>query len=238
MSSSGNRVLDGLLKEDWDAINPLLEPVQLRFRQRLEGPGRRIESVYFPSDGLASVVACAGGRQQQSEVAIIGRDGFTGSSCILGADRSSNDVFVQVPGAGWRIEAPSLLKLISRRQPVFDRLLRAVHVLTVQVDQSALANARANVEQRLARWLLMAQDRLNSHEVRLTHEYLALMLGTRRASVTVSLHRLVADGALDCRRGTLRIESRPRLLKAAGPFYGEAERAFSQAFGSPLVSQL
>lgn len=237
MPSSGNHILDCLWQEDWERIAPLLELVTLRFRQRLEEAGRRIDALYFLKNGLASVVTNAGARQQQSEVAIIGREGFSGAASLLGAERASNDVFMQVEGSGWRADAAKIFELTAQRPSLLHHLLKGIHVLMVQVDQTALANARGSVEERLARWLLMAQDRLETDEVLLTHDYLALMLGTRRASVTAALHCLAALGAVECRRGTIRIVSRAHLLDAASGFYGEPERVFAKVFGASLVPE-
>jgi CRP-like cAMP-binding protein len=176
-----DEVPGSLANKDRELVEPHLEPVTLNFRVRLEAADRRTEKVCFIAAGLASVVAVGGGARRGAEVAVVGREGMVGFAAVLGAERCANETFVQVAGHGRSIGTSVLqgLMQMSRSLPA-----------CVQAGQTALANVHGKIEERLARWLLMAHDRFEGDDLHLTHELLSTMLGVRRAGITTALHEL------------------------------------------------
>ena len=226
-----NRILNALSNADLALLQPHLEATPLKFRQRLQSSNRSIRNVYFPGSGIASVVAIAGGERRQAEVAIVGREGMTGIPVVHGADRSPCDVFIQVEGDGHCISAQTLREAIRQSLTLLACLLRYAHAYGVQAHYTALANARGNIGERLARWLLMARDRVDDDELLLTHEFIALMLGVRRAGVTGALQDFETKGLIATARGAVTITDRDGLEESANGLYGAPEAEFERLFG-------
>jgi CRP-like cAMP-binding protein len=220
--SSANRILSSLSKEDANLLVPALQQVNLPLRKQLESRNRRIDYVYFIDHGIASVVADGSGRGG-IEIGIIGREGVTGLAVLMGADRSPHETYMQVAGAGRRVSAGCLRELMSQSKSLHSVLLRHGYAFTVQLAQTALANGRHKLEERLARWLLMAHDRVDGDELPLTHEFLALMLGVRRSGVTVALKILEREGMVKARRGGVAIMDRDGLKECANGAYRSPE---------------
>jgi CRP-like cAMP-binding protein len=202
---------------------------------RQQHSDRPIQSAYFPESGVASVVAVSKGRAAQAEVALIGREGMTGLPIVHGTDRSPCDIFMQVAGEGQEISADDLRAAIVRSPTMRNCFLLYAHAFAVQCSYSALANARGNLQERLARWLLMAQDRIQADELELTHEFLSLMLGVRRAGVTIALHQLDSKGLISMARGVVFVRDRAGLEEAAVGFYGQPEAEFERVLGREVV---
>ncbi len=221
-SISSNRLLSALADDDQRLVEPHLTAVPLAERQVLETAGEPVESVYFPEAGIVSVVANGKGNRE-IEVGIIGREGMTGVSAVLGADYPTNVTYVQVAGHGQRISAAKLTNLMDRSPSLRRLLLRAVNVFISHISRTAFANGREKMEARLARWLLMAQDRLDGNEVPLTHEFLSIMLGTARPGVTVVLEALERKSLITLKRKRIVIENRRGLEKVSNGSYGVAE---------------
>jgi CRP-like cAMP-binding protein len=220
----GNRVLASLTDEDFALVHPHLRPTSLKFRQCVEATNRRIDTVYFPYSGIISIVAITPNRQHQSEVGLVGWEGMTGLPILLEAEPPRWSGFVQVAGDGVCLTADALRKLLLTSRSLRVQVLRYAHVFLLQAIHTALVNAKARIDQRLARWLLMAHDRTPGDSLRLTHEFLALMLGVRRAGVTMALHQLEAAGVITTARGAIVIVDRLGLERSAGGFYGAPER--------------
>jgi CRP-like cAMP-binding protein len=142
---------------------------------------------------------------------------------MLGNDRSPNETFIQVAGNGLRISANKLRDAIAKSRSLELALLSFVHSFLNQTANTALSNGTATLEERLARWLLMSSDRLRGDEVPLTHEFLSLMLGARRAGVTVGLHYLEGRGVISLARKQIVITDRKGLKAAANGTYHEPE---------------
>src|SRR5829696_5755884 len=140
----------------------------------------------------------------------------------------ATEVIVQGPGEALRVAAEDLRRIVMARRQVQDCLLLYVQAFLVQVSQTAAANARFSARQRLARWLLMAHDRMTGDQLPLTHEYLALMLGTRRATVSTLIPELESLGAIRNRRGRVVLLDRSKLEEVAGPSYGTPEREYGR----------
>jgi CRP-like cAMP-binding protein len=224
-----NRLLGGLPEADRALLQASLSPVTLPTRKTLEVGNRAIDFVYFLDSGLASVIARAGS-DRAIEIALIGHEGMTGVAVVLGADRTPHETFIQSAGAGWRIAAPDLRDAMRNSQSLRARLLLYAQALAVQTGYTALANARHSIEERLARWLLMAHDRAPGDRVNLTHELLAIMLGIRRPGVTTAINLLESDGFVGLERGEITILDRGGLEGAANGSYGGAEAEYERLF--------
>jgi CRP-like cAMP-binding protein len=173
-------------------------------------------------NGFASVVANGG--QRDIEVGIIGREGMSGLSVVLGSDeRPANETFIQSAGTGQRIAAGELRDAIGASVSLHKVMLRYAHTFLVQTSQTALANGRSKIEERLARWLLMAADRVEG-ELVLTHEFLSIMLGVRRSGVTTALQELERTGLISHRRGFITILDRDGLEEQSNGTYTQSKK--------------
>jgi CRP-like cAMP-binding protein len=217
-----NRLLQKISPEDWDLIGPSLEAITLKERQVIEVPGKPIAHCYFLEIGVASVVA-VDSEDHRIEVGVIGFEGITGVPLIMGDNRAQHSTYMQIGGSGHRIPADKLVAAIAQSDTLRALMLKSAQGFMIQTAQTALANGRAKLEQRLARWLLMAHDRLTSDAVPLTHEFLAVMLGVRRAGVTVAIHGFERKGLVTTRRGQLTLVNRAGIEQIAGSFYGTPE---------------
>jgi CRP-like cAMP-binding protein len=203
-------------------LRPHLEPVSLPVREVLETPNEPITHVYFSIGAIASIVAGADG--QRIEVGLIGRDGMTGISVLLGADTTPHECFIQIPGNALRIAVPDLNAAIEAEPVLRKHFLLYVRSFLLQIGQTALANGRHTIEERLARWLLMCRDRLDDDDIPLTHEFLSLMLAVRRPGVTIALQTLEAAKFIKNTRGCVTILNRPKLQEIAGASYSSPHR--------------
>jgi CRP-like cAMP-binding protein len=212
-----NHILRQLSASDFALLVPYLRAVDLPARKVLEARNKTIESIYFIESGIASVVA-NGSDKQGIEVGIIGREGMTGVSVLLDADRPPCDTFIQIPGNGLCLKAQELRTAIDQSVSLHRAMLRFAHSFMAQITSTALANGRSKIEERLARWLLMAEDRVGS-ELPLTHEFLALMLGVQRSGVTIALHALEKNGLISTRRGKITVLDRPAMEHSSNGTY-------------------
>ncbi|MER9632876.1 Crp/Fnr family transcriptional regulator [Mesorhizobium sp. M0228] len=219
-----NHVLKTLSPEDFELLQPSMHHVELGIKAQLEVSYQPIERVYFPEMGIASVVATmTGGRQ--SEVGIVGHDGMTGVAVILGQDSSPNETYIQVAGNGWILPVEALHSAIAASQSLHESLLRYAHAFLVQSSRTALVNGHSKIEERLARWLLMVQDRVEGSKIYLTHEFLATMLGARRPGVTIALQMLEYRGLVHAKRGEITIVDRAGMIQLTHGAYGEEEQS-------------
>jgi CRP-like cAMP-binding protein len=225
-----NRLLARLSRADIDLLRPHLKAVPLKLRQDLERANKRIDHVYFMDDGIASVVATQH-HNGEIEVGLIGREGMTGLMVILGDHRSPNATYIQVAGNGQRLRASELRSAMKASPSLRGFFLKFVQTFMIQTSQTAISNGRGKIDQRLARWLLMAQDRVGQNRLPLTHEFLAVMLGVRRAGVTVTLTSLEEERLIRARRGEIVILDRKGLLRRAGGFYGVPETEYRRLIG-------
>ena len=225
-----NHLLSHLACADLALLQRYLEPVALKFRQQLETANHTIRHAYFIERGIASVVATANGQRRQAEIAIVGREGMTGLAVVLGTDRSPHNTFVQIEGEGQCIAADDLQRAMGESGSLAATLTRYAQVFLIQASCSALANAQGKIEERLARWLLMAHDRVESNDLHLTHEFLAAMLGVRRAGVTTALHQLESQALIAMGRGSITVIDREGLEENANGLYGVPEAEFKRLF--------
>jgi CRP-like cAMP-binding protein len=211
-------------------LEPHLESVTLELRKSLERPNRRIEAVYFTEGGFASVVAVQP-NGKQVEVGLIGREGMTGLPIVLGNDRSPHATYIQAPGMGRCISATELRKTTQTSVSLRDSLLKFVQAFGVQTTHTAVSNAQSELDVRLARWLLMAHDRIGADTLPLTHEFLSLMLGCRRPGVTEALHALRKQGLISYGRGQIAVKDRKGMERTAGEAYGTPEAEYRRLIG-------
>jgi CRP-like cAMP-binding protein len=230
-NGSRNRLLAVLSHADRDLLTPALETIDLDVRHILEAPKDPISHVYFVESGLVSVVG-ATAPNHRIEIGMVGYEGMTGLSIVLGDDRSANETLVQSSGAALRISTESLRGMLEASRSLTATLLRYVNVFMVQGSQTALANGRGRLDERLARWLLMWDDRVQPDAVAATHKFLALLLGVRRQGVTVALHELEGKGLIRSTRGEVRILDRGGLELAASGFYGVPEVEYARSMGA------
>lgn len=219
MSNSDNRLLSSLSTSDFDLLAPHLEPVTLELRKMLEQPNKRIEAVYFPETGFASVVAVQRSGKEV-EVGLIGREGMTGLPIVLGNHRSPHSTYIQAPGKGQSMPAAELRRATQTSVSLRNSLLKFVQAFSVQTTHTAICNAQSKIDVRLARWLLMAQDRIQAETLPLTHEFLSLMLAVRRPGVTEALKSLRQRKLISYRRGEITINDRKGMERVAGEAYG------------------
>jgi CRP-like cAMP-binding protein len=211
---------------DFAMLAPHLEAVELPLRQTLIHANKSIDSVYFLEQGLASIVNDSA--DGNIELGVVGCEGFVGLPVLLGTDRTPHEVFMQIEGHGLCIEAQKFIELVEKRSAMRRVFLRFAHAMNIQTAQTAFANANNSVESRLARWLLMCHDRVKGNDIPLTHEFMAMMLGVRRAGVTVTLHILEGNKLIRAKRGVVTVLDRPRLIELADDGYGQAEAEYAR----------
>ena len=227
-----NRLLAALSKRDAALLKPHLRAIELPVRHVLFRANEPIREVYFMESGFASIVAKTP-RGASIEVGVIGREGMVGVPVVLGQGRSPHESYIQIAGSGFVMGSDDLWAAMKKSWPLADVLLKFAYAFLVQVTHSALANGRFTMDQRLARWLLMAHDRIDGDEIRLTHEFLSMMLGVRRAGVTDTLHLLEGTGAIKSVRGHVLVRNREKLEKIAGDCYGLPESELADMGLSP-----
>jgi len=230
-SSLRNVLLSALSPNDFALLQSRLIPVPLGVREVLVEPNEFIESVHFLESGIGSIVAISPGGER-IEVGNLGREGMAGTAIILGVDRTPLLTFMQVAGSALRMRADALQEAMESSRALRDLFLRYAQSVALQTAHTALANGRYTVPERLARWILMSHDRLDGDDVPLTHEFLALMLGVRRAGVTVNLHVLEGERMIKATRGHIRILDRSKLEEVAGDSYGLPEAEYARLIGS------
>jgi CRP-like cAMP-binding protein len=225
-----NHLLSILSADDFDLLQSGLERLVLPVRHSMEEPNRPIKYAYFPEAGIASVVA-VGTRDRQIEVALIGHEGMTGTAIVMGDDRSPHLTYIQVAGGGVRLAAAHLRQAMQASASLQSCFLRFARAYVIQTAHSAVANARGKIEEQLARWLLMAHDRLDGDELPLTHEFLALMLGVRRAGVTLALSGLERRHLIGTARKSITVLDHEGLVEFANGLYGVPEAEYRRLTG-------
>jgi CRP-like cAMP-binding protein len=229
-----NRLLSLLSDDDYERLRPHLSHVAFDYRKSLYEASRPIDHVYFPVDGVASlVITTADG--SGAEVGTIGSEGFVGLPVCLGDREAPSSVYVQVPGSGLEIDA-RLFRLELERSPTLNRImLRYAHAFFNQVAQSAACAHLHRVEQRCCRWLLMTRDRMPSGDFLLTHEFLGMMLGVRRTTVTDVMGVLQRAGLIRYRRGHVTILDHEALQRRTCECYDISRLEFDRLLGDPAA---
>jgi CRP-like cAMP-binding protein len=215
----GSLILLSIPDDSYSALRPHLEYVSLPNHLILHEGGGKLEFAYFPNRGLISlVVVMKDGKT--AEAGIVGNEGFTGTPSAVGLSRSPLQAVVQITGDGFRVKVAALQATLESTPELRLMLSRYAVVQGMQVAQTAACNRLHDVQQRLARWLLMAQDRVDSEWLPITHDFLATMLGTDRPSVSVAAGVLQKSKIIEYARGALKIVNRKRLEDSACECYG------------------
>lgn len=225
-----NRLLLALPEAEYAQIGPYLEALALPREFMICAAGQRPDYVYFFETGVCSIVASSP-EGQKAEAGIFGREGFGPMGIAAGVDFNALDTYVQVPGEGHRIAVARFMPLLEVC-PTLRRLTQvSAYLLTLQTAYTSLSNAVHQVDERLARWLLMCHDRLDDDEISLTHEFIALMLAVRRPSVTSALHNLEGLRFIKSERGNITIRDRRGLEEFASDAYGAPEAEYRRLIG-------
>jgi CRP-like cAMP-binding protein len=230
LRSVGNQLIAGLSADDFDRIRPHLEHVTLSQHRRLLRPDAPTEYVYFPETGMVSLILSLEDGNTV-EVGLVGNEGIVGVLAGLGASRISGEAIVQMPGSAWRMNTDLLRKEIGISATLRQMLLIYLQALFAQICQSTACNARHALPARLARWLLMANDCGETNEVRLTHEFLSMMLGVRRPGVTIALRTLRDAGMIAGGHGRILILDRRRLEARACECYRTVRQEYDRLLG-------
>ena len=232
-----NHLLARLDAADLALLAPHLERVPIKRLDTLAPRNAPIERVFFPEGAIVSIVA-VGPNDSQTEIGIFGREGMSGVAVLLGTVQTPHDTYVQVDSStALALSTAALLQACERSATLRTVLLRFAHVQSVQVAGAVSALATSTVDRRLARWLLMCHDRIDRDVLPITHEFLGMMLGTRRAGVTEALHMLEGERLVRADRGRVTVLDRAGLEALAGASYGAAEAEYRRLIG-PLPRDL
>jgi CRP-like cAMP-binding protein len=230
-SSIKNRILANLPESEYQRLAPHLTPYDLPHGKILYDFGDPIEYVYFPTNAMISLVT-----QMEDgkiiEVGLVGNDGMSGIAALMGQKTSSERAIVQIPDGGVRAKVAVIKEEFKRGLELQNSLLRYAHALLRQVSQTAACNATHTAEERLSRWMLMCQDRVQSDELNLTQEFIAEMLGTRRATVNVAAITLQSAGLIRYNRGRIKITDRPGLESFSCECYEVLKKATNGSDGN------
>ena len=229
-STSQNRLLSLMSADDRALLTRHLEPVDLPLHARLAVADQPIPYVYFLEEGIASFIAETPDGLR-IEAGMIGREGFSVPAMALDTDRIPHSSQMQVPGHGQRIDYASFADAFGRSTSLLRLMLRFAQVMLVQTSYTALSNAVYQIDQRLARWLLMTHDRSTGDDLPITHDYMAIMLGVRRPSVTQALHMLEGQKLIRSERGCVTMRDRAGLERLAGDAYGKPEAEYRRLIG-------
>lgn len=230
-NSPQNLLIATMRDEDVRALLEQSETVELSVHANIEQPNVPFEHVYFPDSGVVSVVVSAPDGQR-IEAGLIGREGMTGFSAVQAADQSPHQTFVQMKGSATRVKVETFRRALDHSSQLRLLIGRYGHTFNTQIAYTALANGKATIEERLGRWLLMCQDRVGAPELALTHEFLALMLGTRRPGVTDALHMLEGKHLIKSTRGICIVTDRQGLIDLVGGIYGVPEAEYDRLIGT------
>ncbi len=227
-ASIANSLLASLPRAEYRRLLAGLDLVTLKFGEVLHEPGAPIRYVYFPIDRVIALLTTVPGHQAL-KIGLIGHEGMVGSPLALGVRSSPRRALVQGTGTAMRMKSSLFRKEIRGSKPLQQAVYRFKHALIGQIAQSAACKQFHSVKARLARYLLMTGDRARSKEFRLTHEFLARMLGVRRAGVTIAAGALEKRKLIKCGRGRITILDRQRLGAASCECYQIIKRIYDDS---------
>jgi CRP-like cAMP-binding protein len=223
-----NHLLGALPRKDYQKLLPVLEPVKLEFGEILYESHSQIRHVYFPIDCFVSMLTTVDAGRA-AEVGLIGSEGMIGVPMALGVAVSPFRAVVQGGGTAMRLKTVDFRRNFGNSAALKREVFLFTHLLMIQVAQTAACNRFHVVTQRMARWMLMTRDRVNSNEFRITQEFLALMLGVRRVGVSAAMCRLRERKLIVYRRGTVTILDYEGLIAAACVCYKTVKEIYTQA---------
>jgi CRP-like cAMP-binding protein len=202
-----NFILNALPKKDFERLHAHLEPVELALGEIIYRPDKPIKYIYFPENSMASIVATTSSGQCV-EVGVVGREGIVGVNVLLGVDSIANECFMQRGDGALRMKTETARQVFKEGGAFQDLSLRFINFLMLQISQTALCNRLHSVEEKLCRWLLMYHDRAENNKLTLTQEFLSIMLGVNRPSVTTVAVTLQGAGLIKYSRGLITIIER------------------------------
>lgn len=230
MAAVENHLIELLPRKDRLRLLALAEPFELRLSEVLCEPGRPARHVYFPTEGFISLVAKQEGKHGL-EVGMVGREGMLGEQLALQVTATPLHALVQGAGVAWRIDASNFRKELADSAALQQVLSRYIYVRINQLAASAACVRFHLIGPRLARWLLMSQDRAHADSFRMTHEFLAYMLGVRRVGITTAAGILQRSGLIEYRHGFLTVLDREGLQAAACSCYADDGKAYDKFLG-------
>jgi len=222
-----NKILSALPHEEFERLRPKLREVSFKIGKIIFRPEERIESVYFVDQGIISWLATLEDGNTV-EAGVIGSEGLGGVSVLLGAESTPNQALAQSNVNASRIAASDLLSEFRRNGKLNELILRFVHTMFTQVAQTAACNRLHTLDQRLARWLLMTDDRTDGSKLPLTQDFLSRMLGVRRAGVSVAANSLRQQGLIDYHRGDISIVDRAGIEAVSCECYEIVKREYDE----------
>lgn len=229
-----NRILSALPSDELHRVTPHLVETPLTFKQSLFKAEQPITQVCFPDIGVCSVMSVMESGAT-AEVGTIGNEGMAGLALFYGDETEPSESIVQVPGVGRMMPADVFQAEMARQGTLYMLIRHYAHALVVQLMQSAACNALHGVEERTCKWLLMTHDRVEGDQFKLTHEFLGLMLGVRRSSVTLVAHQLQRAGLINYRLGVVTVLDRKGLEEASCECYAVV-RAYFDKFLARLAT--
>jgi CRP-like cAMP-binding protein len=213
-----NRVLLATPDNEFELMRADLRYIDLPSHLSLHEPAQNIEFVYFPNRGMVSqVVVTKDGRTV--EVGVVGKEGYVGAGLAVGMSRSPVREIIQIAGDGFRMKGNALQRILRSAPQLQVILNRHIGLQGMQISQTAACNRLHDIQQRLSRWLLMTQDRVDAALLQITHDFIATMMGTDRSTVSVAASIMQKEGILDYVRGAVKIVNRRKLEKSACECY-------------------
>jgi len=227
--SAQNHLIEILARRDRRCLLAICEPADLVLGQVLGEPATPTRHAYFPVNSFISLVAAVAG-SPGVEVGMVGREGMLGAHLALGVGAAPLRAVVQGPGSAWRVGTGPFRRELARSVTLQRTLHRYLAALMVQLTTSVVCLRFHQIGPRMARWLLMSHDRAGADTFRITHEFLAYMLGVRRAGITSAATKLQQAGLIEYRRGVMTVLDRAGLERAACPCYAVDRRAYRDRF--------
>jgi CRP-like cAMP-binding protein len=232
---TANHLLAQLPSDEYARLSTHLEPVTLTIGDVLYYPQDPVTHVYFPNRGTVSVIATFE-NSEGVEVGVVGNEGMLGVNVVLGSVTTPHEAVVQQPGDGLRMPTEVLRQEFKKGGQLHDLILRYTQAFIIQIAQTAACNRSHPLGGRLARWLLMSHDRAMTDELLLTHDFIAVMLGTRRAGVSEAAGKLQYDGLIKYKRGHIQIIDRKGLEAISCECYPIVKREFERLFGGNALT--
>jgi CRP-like cAMP-binding protein len=228
-SGEENHLLKGLPDDTIERLRPHLEWIDAPVEMKMYDPYEKITDIHFPINSLASIVATTASGQS-TEIGVVGNEGAVGLDALMGVDRSPHKSMIQIAGPIYRIDATYVADEFKRGGIFQHRLLHFIQKLSVQVSQTTLCNRLHNIDDRLARWLLMCDDRIKGDGLQLTQEFIALMLGANRVTVTQSATKLQDTGCIKYGRGRIKVLDREGLERSACECYQVVRKEYDRKY--------
>lgn len=232
-SRPDNQILSALPQSEFQRLAPHLKTIEIASGDVLHEPYEPIREVYFPTRAMISLVSIMEDGSM-TEIGLVGKEGMVGLPIVLGGKTAMSEAIVQISGTAVSLDADILHGEFQRGEELQRLLLLYTQALITQISQTAVCNCKHVVEKRLARWLLTARDCIQQEQFYLTHEFISIMLGVRRSSVTVAAGILQQGGAIAYRRGKITILNRDLLIKNACECYGLVQSEYQRLLGEGI----